>query len=65
MNVEPTTLVGLMSISGMRGVLLLCRLCDDETEGRDWMLWTFVCSGLGFGARGEILIVLVLENRIS
>ena len=32
---ELTILVGPMSMSGMRGALLLCRLCDDEAEGQD------------------------------
>jgi hypothetical protein len=29
------------------------------------MLRTFFCSGLGFGARGKILIAVALENKIS
>ena len=62
---ELTILVGPMSMSGMRGALLLCRLCDDEAEGQDWMLRTFFCSGLGFGARDEILTAVVLENKMS
>jgi len=35
MKVELITLVGLMSISGMRGALLLRRSCDDEAEEQD------------------------------
>ena len=34
-ELELTTLVGLMSISGIREALLLCRLCDVEANGQD------------------------------